>query len=32
MIQIRAEIDDVVSGRADRQDIPLMQSPHTAAA
>lgn len=32
MIQIRTEIDDVVSGRADRQDNLLTQSPHTAAA
>ena len=32
MIQIRAEIDDVVAGRADRQDNLLTQSPHTAAA
>jgi glycine dehydrogenase len=32
MIQIRAEIDDVVSGRADRADNVLTQAPHTAAA
>jgi glycine dehydrogenase len=32
MIQIRTEIDDVVSGRADRQDNLLTQAPHTAAA
>ena len=32
MIQIRAEIEDVVSGRADRADNVLTQAPHTAAA
>ncbi|HET9271970.1 MAG TPA: aminomethyl-transferring glycine dehydrogenase, partial [Vicinamibacterales bacterium] len=32
MIQIRKEIDDVVSGRADRADNVLTQAPHTAAA
>jgi glycine dehydrogenase len=32
MIQIRQEIEDVVSGRADRQDNLLTQAPHTAAA
>ena len=32
MIQIRKEIDDVVSGRADRTDNVLTQAPHTAAA
>ena len=32
MIQIRQEIDDVVSGRADRTDNLLTQAPHTAAA
>ena len=32
MIQIRREIDDVVSGRADRRDNVLTQAPHTAAA
>ena len=32
MIQIRKEIDDVVSGRADRADNLLTQAPHTAAA
>jgi glycine dehydrogenase len=32
MIQIRREIEDVVSGRADRQDNLLKGSPHTAAA
>jgi glycine dehydrogenase len=31
MIQIRREIDDVVSGRADRADNVLTQAPHTAA-
>jgi glycine dehydrogenase len=31
MIQIRAEIEDVVTGRADRTDNVLKQSPHTAA-
>ena len=31
MIQIRQEIDDVVSGRADRTDNLLTQAPHTAA-
>jgi glycine dehydrogenase len=31
MIQIRKEIDDVVSGRADRADNVLTQAPHTAA-
>jgi glycine dehydrogenase len=31
MIQIRKEIDDVMSGRADRADNVLTQSPHTAA-
>jgi glycine dehydrogenase len=32
MIQIRTEIDDVVSGRTDRTDNVLTQAPHTAAA
>ena len=32
MMQIRREIDDVVSGRADRTDNLLTQAPHTAAA
>ncbi|MBI4888300.1 MAG: glycine dehydrogenase (aminomethyl-transferring), partial [Acidobacteria bacterium] len=32
LIQIRAEIDQVVSGRADRRDNPLKNAPHTAAA
>jgi glycine dehydrogenase len=32
MIQIRKEIDDVVTGRADRADNVLTQAPHTAAA
>ena len=32
MIQIRAEIEDVVQGRADRADNPLKNAPHTAAA
>ena len=32
MIQIRKEIDDVVSGRADRTVNLLTQAPHTAAA
>jgi glycine dehydrogenase len=32
MIQIRAEIEDVVQGRADRQDNLLKHAPHTAAA
>jgi glycine dehydrogenase len=32
MVQIRQEIDDVVSGRADRDDNVLTQAPHTAAA
>jgi glycine dehydrogenase len=32
MIQIRQEIEDVVSGRADRADNLLTQAPHTAAA
>jgi glycine dehydrogenase len=32
MIQIRKEVDDVVSGRADRADNVLTQAPHTAAA
>jgi glycine dehydrogenase len=32
MIQIRKEIDDVVSGRADRADNVLTRAPHTAAA
>ena len=32
MIQIRLEIDDVVSGRADRRDNVLKNSPHTAEA
>jgi len=32
MIQIRREIDDVVSGRADRTDNVLANAPHTAAA
>jgi glycine dehydrogenase len=31
MIQIRKEIDDVVSGRADRADNVLTNAPHTAA-
>jgi glycine dehydrogenase len=31
MIQIRKEIDDVVSGRVDRADNVLTQAPHTAA-
>ena len=30
MIQIRKEIDDVVSGRADPNDNPLKNAPHTA--
>jgi glycine dehydrogenase len=30
MIQIRREIDDVVSGRADPNDNPLKHAPHTA--
>jgi glycine cleavage system P protein (glycine dehydrogenase) len=30
MIQIRKEIDDVVSGRADPNDNPLKHAPHTA--
>jgi glycine dehydrogenase len=32
MIRIRAEIEDIVQGRADRQDNVLKHSPHTAAA
>jgi glycine dehydrogenase len=32
MISIRREIEDVVQGRADRQDNVLKHSPHTAAA
>jgi len=32
MMQIRKEIDDVVSGRADRTDNVLTGAPHTAAA
>jgi glycine dehydrogenase len=32
MIQIRQEIDDVVTGRADRHDNLLKGAPHTAAA
>ncbi len=32
MIQIRKEIEDVVSGRADRVDNPLKNAPHTAEA
>jgi glycine cleavage system P protein (glycine dehydrogenase) len=32
MIQIRQEIDDVVSGRSDRHDNPLKNAPHTASA
>jgi glycine dehydrogenase len=32
MIQIRAEIDDIVQGRADRQNNLLKHAPHTAAA
>jgi glycine dehydrogenase len=32
MIAIRQEIEDVVQGRADRQDNVLKHSPHTAAA
>ena len=32
MIQIRQEIEDVASGRADRQDNVLKHSPHTARA
>ena len=32
MIQIRFEIEDVVSGRADRNDNPLKNAPHTAHA
>jgi glycine dehydrogenase len=32
MIQIRREIEDVVTGKADRQDNVLKHSPHTAAA
>ncbi len=32
MIQIRREIEDVVGGKADRQDNVLKNSPHTAAA
>jgi glycine dehydrogenase len=32
MIQIRREIDDVVGGRADRNDNPLKNAPHTAHA
>jgi glycine dehydrogenase len=32
MIRIRGEIDDVMSGRADRQDNVLKNAPHTAAA
>ena len=32
MIQIRKEIEDVVSGRADKTDNPLKNAPHTAEA
>jgi glycine dehydrogenase len=32
MIQIRREIDDVLSGRADPNDNPLKHAPHTALA
>ena len=32
MIQIRAEIDDVIAGRADARDNVLKNAPHTAAA
>ena len=32
MIRIRAEIDDVVEGRADRHDNVLRHAPHTAAS
>jgi glycine dehydrogenase len=32
MIQIRREIEDVVSGRADKLDNPLKNAPHTAEA
>ena len=32
MIQIRGEIEDVVTGRADRRDNVLKNAPHTAAA
>ena len=32
MIRIRQEIEDVVSGRSDREDNPLKNSPHTAEA
>jgi glycine dehydrogenase len=32
MIQIRREIDDVVTGRADKVDNPLKNAPHTADA
>ncbi|MEQ1572759.1 MAG: aminomethyl-transferring glycine dehydrogenase [Vicinamibacterales bacterium] len=32
MIQIRKEIEDVVTGKADRTDNPLKNAPHTAAA
>src|SRR3954452_15155295 len=32
MVQIRREIDDVVSGRADRKDNVLKNAPHTAEA
>src|SRR5947207_6066571 len=32
MIQIRKEIEDVVTGRADRKDNLLKHAPHTAAA
>ncbi len=32
MIQIRAEIQDVIDGRLDREDNPLKHAPHTAAA
>ena len=32
MIQIRREIEDVVSGRADKTDNPLKNAPHTAEA
>jgi glycine dehydrogenase len=32
MIEIRQEIESIVSGRADRQDNVLKHSPHTAAA
>ncbi len=32
MIAIRAEIGAIASGRADRQDNPLKNAPHTAAS